>query len=61
VAGYWNYPLSAGEDPLNVYGPTAVQDGWVCHTGASENAVIAYALCRTSVGDSPLKNITVKK
>lgn len=53
--------MSAGEDPLNVYAPTAINDGWVCHTGASENSVIAYALCRTSVGDSPLKNVTVKK
>ena len=53
--------MKAGEDPLGTYAPTAVNDGWVCHTGASENAVVAYALCRTSTGASPLSNVTIKK
>ena len=58
---YRNYPISIGDDPLGANGPTATQDGWACLSGSSGNTITAYVLCRTSTGDSPLKNVTVKK
>lgn len=59
---YWNMPMSVGDNLLSAVGYTAaVHDGWICHSGSSGNTITAYALCRTSVGSSPLSNITIKK
>ena len=56
---YRNYPISAGENPINQGAVT--HDGWVCYSGSSGNTIVAYALCRTSTGATPLSSVTVKK